>query len=393
MKGKKRIESTVTLRPAAGCATDGEKRLAFGRCFRRVGCAFGRHFRRIGCALVMLCVVLATGCAMGEATGENTTAGLEALEEGDYQGALTLFEQAVADGEQQVLAYRGLGLACMGLGDYEGAVDAFEAALANTDSRMPSNTEDIRLYLATAQYRLQDYTDVIDTCTDILTASEDGNADAYFLRGASYLQEGETDKAASDFDAAVALEAEDYDLYLNIYECYVQANLSAVGVVYLQTAQNLKGDDTEYYYNQGRIYYYLGNYTEAQRMLITPVEEKYEPAMYLIGKVYLAMDDYTHALAVYQQIQDEFGESAECYNGLAICAIQQGNYDTALTYISLGLALDGTSGKQELYFNEIVAYERKLDFATAKEKAEAYVANYPTDEAGQKEWAFLSTRQ
>ena len=48
---------------------------------------------------------------------------------------------------------------------------------------------------------------------------------------------------------------------------------------------------------------------------------------------------------------------------------------------------------QDLYFNEIVAYEKKLDFVTAKTKAEAYVASYPADEAGQKEWTFLSTRE
>ena len=114
--------------------------------------------------------------------------------------------------------------------------------------------------------------------------------------------------------------------------------------------------------------------------------------MYLIGKVYLAQEDFEHAQAIYQQIQSEFGESAEVYNGLALCAMENGDYDSALTYITQGLSLDGTEGKQELYFNEIVAYERKLDFATAKAKAQEYIQNYPSDEAGQKEWVFLSTR-
>jgi len=351
------------------------------------------RIRYMGCALLLLLAVFTGGCAMGESSGEKTTEGLAALSEGSYQEAVTLFEEAVSDGETLVQAYRGLGLAYMGLGDYERAAEAFETALTHTDSRMPSTTEDIRLYLATVQYRMESYADVIDTCNDILNDSEEGNADAYFLRGASYLCENETEKAAADFDAAVALSPSDYDLYLNIYECYAQESLSAVGVTYLQAAQSLTGDDTEYYYNQGRIYYYLGNYSEAQQMLIGPVEEKYEPAMYLIGKVYLAMDDYTHALSVYQQIQEEFGESTQCYNGLALCAMMQGNYDTALNYISLGLALDGTDGKQELYFNEIVAYEKMLDFETAAKKAAVYIENYPTDEAGQKEWEFLQTRQ
>ena len=49
-------------------------------------------------------------------------------------------------------------------------------------------------------------------------------------------------------------------------------------------------------------------------------------------------------------------------------------------------------GKQDLYFNEIVVYEKKLDFATAKEKAAEYVKNYPADEAGIRENNFLKTR-
>ena len=122
------------------------------------------------------------------------------------------------------------------------------------------------------------------------------------------------------------------------------------------------------------------------------VEQKYEPAMALMGRVYLAQEDYGHAEAFYETMQSEFGERAAGYNGMALCALARGEYDTALEEIGKGLALDGTDDRQELYFNEIVAYERKLDFETAKAKAEAYVEKYPSDEAGQKEWTFLKTR-
>ena len=60
--------------------------------------------------------------------------------------------------------------------------------------------------------------------------------------------------------------------------------------------------------------------------------------------------------------------------------------------ITKGLALSNDKGKQDLYFNEIVVYEKKLDFATAKEKAAEYVKNYPADEAGIRENNFLKTR-
>ncbi len=350
------------------------------------------RIRMISCAAVIAAALLAGGCAMQETTGEKTVQGNAALEEGDYKEAQELFREALSDGEQRFLACRGLGMAYMGLGDYENAETAFEEALDAADARMPSNTEDVQLYLATVQYRQEEYEDVIATCTDLLDESDEGDADAYFLRGSARLCEGETDAASEDFDAAIELSPEDYDLYLNIYESYAKENLSGMGVSYLQAALDLKGMDTDYYYNQGRVYYYLENYDQAQQMLIGPVEEGYEPAMFLIGKVYLAQDDRTHALAIYEQIQKQFGDSTECFNGLAMCAIQSGDYDKAIDYISQGLALDETEGKQELYFNEIVAYEKKLDFETAKAKAREYIDRYPTDEAGKQEWAFLSTR-
>mgnify|MGYP004472010419 FL=1 len=336
--------------------------------------------------------MLLGGCAMGGASGTKTTQGIAALDDGNYAQAQQLFEEAVKENEEQMLAWRGLGLADMGLAQYEEAEKAFQNALEETDEKMPENTQDLKLYLAAVQYRLKEYEKTIDTCTEILEAQEQGVADAYYLRGAAQLHEGNQDDAKVDFDSAVNLMPEDYDLYLNIYETYREMNLSAVGGAYLQNALEIEGNEQDDYYNRGRIYYYLGDYDKAQSALIGPVEAKYEPAMTLMGRVYLAQEDYDHAEAVYETLQSEFGESAAGYNGLALCALAREEYDTALEEIEKGLALDGTDDRQELYFNEIVAYERKLDFETAKAKAQAYVEKYPSDEAGQKEWTFLKTR-
>ena len=43
-------------------------------------------------------------------------------------------------------------------------------------------------------------------------------------------------------------------------------------------------------------------------------------------------------------------------------------------------------------FNEIVAYEKKLDFATALTKVQEYIEMFPEDSAAKKERAFLKTR-
>lgn len=345
---------------------------------------------RIWAAAALLCVVLG-GCAMGEATGTNTVAGNQALSEGEYEEALALFQKGADNGETEVLALRGEGLSYLGLARYEEAEQAFQKALKAADEKMPETRRDLYLYLASAQYRQEKYEDAIDTCEEIL-AQEEENADALFIRGASSLFLGNESDAREDFDAASDAAPQDYDLFLNIYACYDRISQSAIGDEYLNRALNIQGEDAEHSYNRGRIYYYLENYTEAENQLLLPVDEKYEPAMYLMGQVYLAQGDYVRSAGMYQELQSEFGESPASYNGLAQCSLAEGNYDMALSYISQGLALEGSEGKQELYFNEIVAYERKQDFSTAKAKAEEYVKKYPSDAAGQKEWEFLSTR-
>lgn len=106
----------------------------------------------------------------------------------------------------------------------------------------------------------------------------------------------------------------------------------------------------------------------------------------------MEQEDTAHARQMYEQYMEQHGQTAEGYNGIVLCDIAEGDYDGALGHIAQGLAVKGESGKQDLYFNEIVVYERKLDFETAKAKAKAYTEKYPTDKEGMREYAFLKTR-
>lgn len=76
-----------------------------------------------------------------------------------------------------------------------------------------------------------------------------------------------------------------------------------------------------------------------------------------------------------------------------LCELADGNYDAAISSAETGLALEADeSTKRDLLYNEIVAYERKGDFATAKTVAAQFAELYPDDEEGKKEYDFLSTR-
>lgn len=293
--------------------------------------------------------------------------------------------------EEKLKTAREEGISQMEQGEYEAAVASFEQAYALCDEKMPETKTDISLYEAACELKLEDYEDVKSVCSRMLELG--GNADAYYMRGTAFLQQGEMDAAKADFDSATELDPTDYTMSLNIYRQYEAISQSAVGDEYLQKALTSDSTTMDDYYEKGNIYYYLGDYEKAQEMLAKPVEEKYEPAMLLMGQSYLAQGDTTSAWVVFQQYKESVGETATAYNGLALCDIADGAYDAALEDIQAGLALELTDEtKRDLLYNEIVAYEKKLDFETAKAKASEFMELYPNDEEGQKEYDFLITR-
>ena len=72
--------------------------------------------------------------------------------------------------------------------------------------------------------------------------------------------------------------------------------------------------------------------------------------------------------------------------------LEAGKYEDALSYIQTALASEDVEDEQNLRRNEILAYEYKGDFASAKEKMASYVEDYPEDETAAREYQFLQTR-
>lgn len=339
-------------------------------------------------AAVLLCACLLAGCQKNGGESTSVEKGTAAVESGKYSEALTFFGASVSEGEDLIRAYRGEGMAYMGLGEYGKAVQSFDAALSETKEQQEETRKDILYYKAAALYRQQDYDGTIQVCKEILDIAQEG--DAFCLMGTCYLEKGNEKAAQVNYDAAVAASPEDYDLYLDIYEAYKEQKLSATGAEYLQQALQIENSAKEDTYYKAKIYYYLENYEEAQAQLVELVGEKDGEALLLMGKIALALEDPVRAAGMYEQYIAEIGETPEAYNGIALAEIAQKDYDAAVSSIGKGLLLEEEKGKQELYFNEIVAYEYKGDFITAQIKAKAYVEKYPTDEAGQKEYQFLT---
>ena len=340
--------------------------------------------------LILACSFALSGCTKTPKSTENIDQGNVSLGKGYYEEALGSFQTALDTQEDLAQAYRGEGIAYMGMGNYAEAVTSFTNALNAAKPNQTELIQDVCLYKASAQYQMGEYEGCKVTCTELLAVEE--LYEAYYLRGACKMEEGQEQEAEADFDQAVSLNPQDYSLYLNIYELYKEKNLSSDAGKYLEQALAIGGSEAEDLYQRGRIYYYLGNYEKAKEQLSGAAVQSHGPAILLLSQVNIETNDMESAQTLAQQYLTEIGENPYVYNVMALVYMAQENYDAALEQINKGLALGMEDGKQDLLFNEIVAYEKKLDFQTAKAKAEAYVALYPSDEQGQKEYEFLSTR-
>lgn len=340
--------------------------------------------------LVLACSLMMSGCTKPQKSTENIDQGNLSLEKGYYQQALASFQTALDAEEDLVAAYRGEGISYFGLEEYGSAVEAFKNALTATKPDQTEMIQDLRLYKASAEYKLGDYEACKVTCAELLAVEQLWHA--YYLRGACEMAQGEGRKAEADFDMAVTLNSNEYELYLNIYEVYKEQNLSSDGGKYLEEALEIGGNDADDLYQRGKIYYYLGNYERAKEQLADAAVQGHGPSMILLSQVNIETNDMESAQQLAQQYLKEIGETPQVYNVMALVCMAQENYDGALEQIEKGKALGMEEGMQDLLFNEIVIYERKYDFQTAKEKAEIYMSMYPNDRQAQREYEFLSTR-
>ena len=333
-------------------------------------------------------MTLLTGCG-----GENKKTYEQAntdLEQGNYDYALNEYQACISAGYKLSQSYRGSGIVKLRTGDYQGAIDDLTSAL-NDEKTGKSDQKDILEYRAAAELKAELYDQAMADCQ---TLAEDYslNANDYYLTGCVALAMDSYDEASSNFSEAYGSDST-YEMAIQIYETYLTQDMEADGTRYLEAALKTEAKTADDYCERGKVYYYMQDYDNARTELTTASEKGSTEAALILGMVYMAQGDTANARSFYQQYIDADGEDpAKGYNGLALCDIADGDYDSALQNISQGLG-DATSDEmRDLLFNEIVVYEKKLDFSTALSKAQEYVQTFKDDEAAAKELTFLQSR-
>ena len=217
------------------------------------------------------------------------------------------------------------------------------------------------------------------------------DADALFLRGRAYFLQKNYEQAKVDFDAAVETK-ESYQLCFDIYELYQESSMKADGDRYLEAAVKIEPKTTEDYYNIGCAYYYLEEQDEAVKAFSKAMKDGSSAAMEMLGEVYLSNGQNDEAKALFSSYLSTDGFAAAANNGLALCALAENDTDSALSYIEEGLKTAEDSDRENLLFNQIVSYEKRADFDTAKSLMADFLAAYPENTAAQRENTFLQNR-
>ena len=345
--------------------------------------------KRTGLILAAGCLSLAmlTGCS-SENT-KNYKQAAQDLEQGNYETALEEYETAISAGIKLAQSYRGAGVAQLKLGNYEEAIADLSNAL-DCEKVGKKLEKDILSYRAAAYLKTKSYEEAMADC-QTLAESYDMDADLYFLTGETALAMDSYEEAASNFEQAYSEDAT-YDRAIQIYGAYLDKDMEADGTRYLEAALTGTAKNAQDHCDRGRVYYYMDDYENAADELKQAIDGDNVEALALLGMVYMEQGNSADARTMFQQYVSQADNGAKGFNGLALCDIEDGDYDSALSNISSGIHVATDEDLQSLLFNEIAVYEKKLDFQTALQKTNEYLDLYPEDKTVKKEQAFLKTR-
>lgn len=383
---------------------------------------------RLGLTLagVMLLLCLA-GCGKAEEHYEN---GLASFGAGDYENALLYFSQAIDENPEKAEYYIEQGYTYIALERYEEARKTLESAIVEQDlvltrqnnkrarrgigisyykegkyteakeyfakaleeELLPELTADIRMYLADTLECEGDYAAAI-AMYDTLLAEQKDYAAGYRARAYMSYVLGEYEKSLADYDAAIALTPEDFDLYFGKYNVLEKLGRAQEQVALLEVITGIENPSAEDAYFMAKAHYFSGELDTALTGLTAALENGYEDAHYYIGEIYHKRSNYGEAGFHYQQYIDGGGaKDAAAYNQLGICLMKQERFTEALEVIRAGQKLSDPHCGKQLLFNEVVVLEKMGEFEKAYEAAVNYRKQYPEDERIRRELEFLATR-
>ncbi|MCR5272695.1 MAG: tetratricopeptide repeat protein [Lachnospiraceae bacterium] len=303
--------------------------------------------------------------------------------------ALTVFSvKKKIDTENE---YRVKGIEALEAENYDDAISYFNNALANAVGGIGEKECDICYYKAVAQYANGDLDGALETY-NALVSYDENDANARFLRGCVYLEQGETISAIADYNVA-ADNTDDIEMLLQMYDNLESYGMLDEAEVYLRLIIDTKVKSTaDNLLVKGRAYLITGDYEKAIESLESAIEKENTKAYLYLYKVYEETGDTENANSALAKYVEEYPESSVALNVLGCDAVENGDYDSAVSYFLKGLESKDLTNEGELMRNLIAAYEYTGDYDLAWSYTKEYLEKYPSDEDMAREANFIKSR-
>jgi tetratricopeptide (TPR) repeat protein len=293
--------------------------------------------------------------------------------------------------QEELSQYKQQGIEAMNAGNYEDAVKAFDEALKLQGTGIDEGTLDLCYYKAAAMYNAGQPAEAIDLYTAIIKYDE-SVADPYYLRGSVYLKEGEEEKMLADYELAIELAENPYEMAIMISTNLSASGYDAQGRTFLQETLDMKGKSGDDYVGRGRVYLALKEYDKAVTELQEAASKKGHNAKIYLAQAYEMQGQKDEADKILSEYLKDDNPSSEALEALGNMKLEGGDYESALKYYQSGLGCKTVANEQSLLRGEIAAYEYMGDYDTAKAKMTEYLAKYPGDAGAVRENTFLQTR-
>ncbi len=290
---------------------------------------------------------------------------------------------------------RRSGIEALSKGEYGKAAKNFDSAIKMAGTRVTDLEVDLTYYLAAAYFLQEKYDKAIGCYSNLITYDKK-NADAYYLRGSVYLDEGEKDRAMADYRSASMIAKDDYELAIAIFKNLRANGLKEDASEFLNAALAINGDKARNYYYRGRIYLILGQDDVAKTAFMKAMDKGSDDAAIFLAKAYMKEKDVKSANDVLgKYLNGKHTATQSVLVGQVYLSLQEYKkafkvFDGALK--ELGDEKKDNEAYKDLLKGRITALEYTGEFERAKADATEYVKDFPADGGMVRELAFLETR-
>jgi len=195
---------------------------------------------------------------------------------------------------EQQMTLRSQGMEQALSGDYEGAVSSYDQALQLANMRVGELELDIAAYKASALYHQGKTQEAIDMCSAILDLKK--SAELYLTRGLLYRALEDQAAANEDFAAAIELTSQKDLVMLGRLSYYMEDYSKAKE--YLEAADD--AGDQEAIYWQAELYWQMGNEDYAVTLYqsyLTQESPQHQSAYAKVASYQMKQKDYDAALS------------------------------------------------------------------------------------------------